>query len=680
MANILVSKNRLQEYIKDKLPEDSILEEKLTMHIFEVEGRETVSLEGVVRSGNFVEEEMLTTDTVFDIKVLPDRSGYCFSHRYVAQELAAILKSKYIAPKYERIDGESAPATVSMKIETPEINPLHLIRKISNINNSVESPIWLKNFLKAMGQRSINYIVDLTNFVMLDTGQPIHAFDADKVQGDLVVRYANTGEKITLLDGKEIELDPNILVIADDVNLLDITGIKGGKVAEVTNDTKNIILIAGHFNSTYIRKTSQKINLKNDSSKRFENAVTIERPQLAVDEFSALLRAGNGGEADNKNEQIIFEEIIKVGDDNIAGPKTLTVNPSYINERIGIQIDTNEMIEILKRLDFNPVEDGENIIIQIPQYRADILIQEDIADEIGRLHGYESLLGTMLPQEKNRPILPSYEYANRIRVALANELDFSEVYTYTLRERGDFELANPLNAERSHLRNSIGEMFPKVFEQNMRNMDLLALETIKIFEIGHVFKDKKEKLSLAIGVTTREGKKKAKVIEENMTEALQVIAQIFNTEIDKIKKVEIENEQGGKNSIFEVDLETLIDAAQSPSSEIPLVTSANQVVKFKKFSQYPYIVRDIAVFIPGPKGKSGELRNIIDSLDTDLIVNIYQFDEFEKVDSENGTVKTSYAFRIIFQSYERTLTDTEVEEVMQKLNSKITEQEGWEIR
>ncbi len=562
-----------------------------------------------------------------------------------------------------------------MKIETPEINPLHFIRKISNINNSIDSPAWLKNFLKAVGQRSINYIVDLTNFVMLDTGQPIHAFDADKVQGELVVRYAKIGEKITLLDGKEIELDPSILVIADDINLLDITGIKGGKVAEVTKDTKNIILIAGHFNSTYIRKTSQKINLKNDSSKRFENAVTIERPELAVDEFSALLSKGSEG------EKIVFEQIVKTGDSSFA-KKTLEINPEYINQRIGINISTEEMVEILERLDFSPTLSGGKIKIEVPVYRADILIEQDIADEIGRLHGYESLKENILPEATSRPILASFEYANRIRNELGARLGFSEIYTHTLREKGDYELANPLNAERSHLRNSIGEVFPKAFELNMRNMDLLALETIKIFEIGHVFKDKKEKLSLAIGVTTREGKKKAKVIEENMTEALQVIAQIFNTEIDKIKKVEIENEQGGKNSIFEIDLESLIADAQSPSSEILLATSANNVVKFKKFSLYPYIVRDIAVFIPGPKGKGSELRNIIESLDTDLIVKVYQFDEFEKVDSETGAVKTSYAFRIIFQSYERTLTDTEVEEVMQKLNSKILDrqEEGWEIR
>lgn len=674
MANILVSKNHLQKYIKDKLPEDNILEEKLTMHIFEVEGKEVIELED--------ENGTKILDTVFDIKVLPDRSGYCFSHRYVAQEIATILKSEYIKPQFEDITGENASdrATINMFVETPEINPLHLIRKISNIDNSsAESPVWLKNFLKAMGQRSINYIVDITNFVMLDTGQPVHAFDADKVKGDLVVRYAKEGEKITLLDGKEVELDSSILVIADDVNLLDITGIKGGKVAEVTKDTKNIILIAGNFNPAYIRKTSQKINLKNDSSKRFENAVTIERPRLAVQEFSALLKEG---EKNNKFGSINFEKIVQIGDNSIL-PKVISIDSSYINQRIGIDISVEEMSDILTRLDFNPEIDGKTINITVPVYRADISIAEDVADEIGRLHGYDSLKGVDLPKNSNRPISKSFEYANRVRLGLV-EIGFSEVLTYTLRDKGDIELANPLNVERGYLRNRLGEVFPKVLEINIHNIDFIGTDLIKIFEIGKIFSGKIEKLSLSIGVSSRAGKDNKKKIDIVIEESLCIIARIFKVEVSDIVKKDISSVTTGENLIYEIDLENLINSSDPITEEIKV--SNKDIIKFKKFSLYPYIVRDIAVFIPGPRGKAFELQNTITSINSDLIVKIYQFDEFEKKlkDNEgnqmNEVEKTSYAFRIIFQAYDRTLTDIEVDTIMQELYSKIRENAGWEIR
>ncbi len=650
MPNILVSKNRLQEYIKETLPDDAALAEALTLHIFEVEGIE--------KNGN---------DSGFDIKVLPDRAGYGFSHRYVAQEIAAILGSTYAPPVFEKIKGTDA--TIKMTIEDLNVNPLHLYRKISGIKNG-ESPAWLKDMLETLGQRSINLVVDLTNFVMFDTGQPMHAFDADKVDGDLVVKYAKEGDEITLLDGKVIKLDSSIMVFADNTGLLDIAGIKGGKKAEVTKETENIVLIAGHFNPTYIRKTAQKIGIKNDSSKRFENAVTIERPQLAMEEFSQLLKT----KCEQRENELLFEEIDQAGKDTYV-LKTLVVDPSYVNERIGVEVTPSEMLEILKRLDFQPKEEGSKIHITIPIYRADINIQEDIAEEIARLYGFEKIEGVVPEHQEGRDILPSFEYANRIRLALV-EIEFSEVYTYTLRDRGDFELANPLNVERSHLRNSIGEGFPKVLEMNLRNLDLLGLKAIRVFEIGHVFKNKKEGVSLAIGITAPAGKGRDTVIKQGQDGALSAIAQIFKIAASEIPKIEIEN------GVIEINLGSLIENTEVPTDEVSFseIAAAPNTI-YKKFSPYPYITRDIAVFIPGPKGKADELRTLIESLDSPLAVKIYQFDEFEKKNSESGEVeKTSYAFRIIFQSNERTLTDVEVEEVMQKLNAKIAEKEGWEIR
>lgn len=715
MANILVSKNRLQDYIREPLPEDKKLEEALTMHIFEVEG---VEVHDFSNPGADSQTGPLS-DTTFDIKVLPDRSGYAFSHRYVAQEIAAILHSTYIVPEFAPIvttDSVGAASEVGsaenfaaeslkVEVENTELCPLYIGRKIEGVENS-ESPIWLKNFLTSMNQKSIGLIVDLTNFVMFDTGQPMHIFDADKVEGGVFVRNARAGETIELLDGRQISLDSSILVIADATAPLAIAGVKGGKKAEVTANTKNIILESAHYNSTYVRKTSQKLNIKNDSIKRFENAVTKERALLAMDEYCALLS--------REIKDAKFRNIIKAGlsdaENSVTtstSPKKMIVKVDHINQRIGTNVTVTEMTEILKRLDFNPQSDpietvitaaniaDNEIEITIPEYRADILIQEDIADEIGRLHGYENLIGTEPKSNGSRSLLKSFVYSNKIRFAFT-ELGFSEVYTYTLRESGDFELANPLNIERSHLRNTVGESFSKVLELNIHNMDLLALTAVQIFEIGKVFKGKKEKLSLAIGISTREGKQKSKILENGLSAALETLAQVFGipateiTDISKIPQTKI------ADGVIEIDLEALLLKAPEPTESVESYKSSQSSAEtktktYKKFSPYPYIVRDIAVFIPGPTGRATELRDLIETIDSPMLVKIYQFDEFEKkkkdVTSSGGAEtgeaeKTSYAFRMIFQSSERTLTDQEVEEVMQKINEQImaNANKGWEIR
>lgn len=692
-----ISYKKLQEYIKEPLPEVSKLAEMVTMHAFEIE-----------------EIEKHGDDTVLDFKVLPDRAGYCLSHMHIAREVAALLKLTFSPvaidiQAHDSSEKNTSGKAVSIVIEENAKShcSLYIGRIIDGIKNG-PTPDQYKTFLEAIGQRSINTVVDLSNYVMFDLGQPMHAFDIDKVKGGITVRFARAGEKIELLDGRIVELDPTILVIADDEAPLALAGIKGGKKAEVTSETKGILLESANFNSTYVRKMSQKLNIKNDSTKRFENGVTLERAALALNSYSAhIVRLFN---------DVTLGPIIKVGDDTVS-PREISFSPAYICERIGASIETSEMMDILKRLDFNPQlkqigESGtelnsELITITVPVYRGDIAITEDIVDEIGRLHGYDDMKGVVPTPLHSRNILPLFDMSNRIRFALAR-LGFSEVYTYSLREKGDIELANPLNSERSHMRNTIGEFFPKLLEQNARYMDLLNLGLVQIFEIGKTFKDKREHLSLAIGVTAKEGKQKLATINQVLDDAVKAVADIFNIENEPLLATQnLANQKQFTAQIAEGVLEVDLEALLSHMSHTPTKASVSEIdaatesfdlisamrytpehlrnLKYKKFSLYPYIVRDIAVFIPGAKGKAEELRTLIqsiaDELEEKILTNLYQFDEFEKKNKETGEVeKTSYAFRMIYQSYERTLTDAEVEGVMQNIVAKIKEQNDWEVR
>ncbi len=696
------------------MPEPSVLADLITAKLFEIE-----------------DIEKRGADTMIDFKVLADRASYCYSHKFAAREIAVLLGATYAPIEFNdviTVDGqnqteESAKGQGQNQGETQipapiienkekDICKLYIGRHITSIQNG-PSPKWLTDFLETVGQRSINLIVDLTNFVMLDSGQPMHAFDAKKVDGNIVVRLATEGESIELLDGRVVTLDSSTLVIADSQGPLAIAGVKGGKRAEVTLDTTDIILESANFNPVYVRKASQKYNIKNDSTKRFENAVSLERVAFAITEFCALLKAELPNIKVSPSCEVATEVYI---------PKTHTFNVAEIIERIGVsadKIDEKFIVDTLNSLDLkteiNPANKSE-IIVEVPQYRVDIQIKEDIVDEIGRMYGYENLQGNILPPLNNVPVLPSFYYSQKIRDALT-DLGFSELYTYTLVKDGDYALANPLNVERGHLRNTISDNFISVLQKNSIHLDYLGIDKVAVFEIGKVFEGKRERLSLAIGVTTKEGKNKTRIVDAVLENAVQSLSHIFNIEASRFpKSIRAEG-------IIEIDLESLIasaDMSQSANAEqadtlnadagtsmgadisagteigTGMVTGIDntakdgiQVIQYKKISPYPYIIRDVAVFIPGPKGNADKVRNLIDSLESPLITSIRQFDEFEKNkiapdgSKTDEVEKTSYAFRLVFQSMEKTLTDDEVQPVMDALTQKITDKtntEGWEAR
>ncbi|PCI30337.1 phenylalanine--tRNA ligase subunit beta, partial [Candidatus Wolfebacteria bacterium] len=268
---MLISYNWLQSYFEKTLPSPDRVGELFNKH--------SVELESIEKVGE---------DYVLDLGVLPDRAHYMLSHVGCARELSAIinepLKDLGLVP-IETGDTND----LSVKIENEDFCRRYIGRRVENITVG-DSPDWTKNFLGAIGERSINSVVDATNLVMLDRGQPLHAFDADKIVGGIVVRAAKEGEIITLLDDVEITLSVDDSVISDDNGALAIAGVKGGKRAEVTRETKNIILESANFEPVAVRKTSRRLKLINNSSKRFENEITPDMAEVGMDWVSLLLR------------------------------------------------------------------------------------------------------------------------------------------------------------------------------------------------------------------------------------------------------------------------------------------------------------------------------------------------------------------------------------------------------
>ncbi|MFM2384086.1 MAG: hypothetical protein RIQ72_658 [Candidatus Parcubacteria bacterium] len=708
---MIFSYNWLQTYFTKHLPAPEKLSELLTMHIAEVEGIEEKKIQ--TESGEI-------KDYAIDVKILPDRGCYGYGHQYLAREINAFTDCEFIesTTDYQRIEqgGNQADAVPNIIIENPMLVPVFTARLYRNIDNT-SVPSWMKQALEVVGQRSISFIVDLTNYIMMDIGQPMHAFDADKVQGDINIRFAKEGETVTLLDGKEVTLDPTILVIADATGPLDIAGIKGGKKAEVTADTKNIILTAGNFNPAYIRKTTQKVSIKNDSTKRYENAVTLERVFIAQEQARNILQTG---QITHGPLAVIGQSIEEIAQQEST--RNIEVSSEYISQKIGVAFSVSDIQSILNKVSIpSEIVSGDTLHIHPPIYRQDLHLKEDIVEEIGRLHGYHTLKGSEIAHVGAVEVLPSFYFANVIRAALV-DIGFSEIYTHSLIESGDIPLANPLSADRSHMRNNLlGEM-ERVLVKNIQYLDLLkptevqvvptestpidtksfmseVPQDVRVFEIGHVFAQGKETWSFAFGVAMKEAKKSAAEISSVLGAALAHIEKVLGCDISKYIVVKHEKQIPPTGGLVPCIMQTisfdfqalLIDLApQAKPSAYPLSDAGLDLCQMGQFtyapaSDYPYIVRDVAVFIPGPKGKAEEVRGVIASLNDPLIVSVRQFDQFEKSTKlEDGTVgpveKTSYAFRLVFQSKVETLTESIVQEKMDHILNLMRQKEGWEVR
>ncbi len=675
---MLISYNWLQSYFKKKLPAPEKLADILTFLAFEVEGVEKKS-----------------DDTVLDVKVLPDRAHYALSHRGIAREIAAALGQAIVLPKRNSPHEEKFSPLI-IKIENQKDCSMYIGRRVEAISSG-ESPAWklIRSRLEAIGQRSIHAVVDAANYVMFDMGQPLHAFDADAVQGSIFVRRARKGEAITTLDDRDIDLDPGVLIIADDKGPLGIAGIKGGKRAAVRPETKNLILEAAHFNPANIRKTSLRFDIRTDASKRFENEPPPGLTAKAIIEFSALIAelcpdAHFGG---------IVDDYPAAPAGRPAQPveRHIAIRPEEISERIGIALNAKKITEVLERLNIQVTPEknaGKSgmLMLFIPPERIDLAIPEDIAEEVGRLIGYEKVPAILPPKLPSEPrINKQFYWEWKIREFLAQK-GFSEVMTSSFANTGEVAIEKPIAADKPYLRANLARGIGEQLRLNLVNLPLLGMSQVKIFEIGSVFTTAGEKVALCVGLAQPKGSKEQPV-SQLMRELRDALVAFLGTPIATACTVD---DTGGiiwlkgkpigevnrMDGILELSLDALIAALPERQAwDIAIPAPVSQV--YKPFSLFPFIVRDIAFFLPAEvAAKEGisssvapaELGDCIKKEAGPLARRIALFDRFEK----NG--KTSFAFRIVFQADDRTLTDEEANKMMEKVSKGLIRKYKAEIR
>ena len=453
----------LQSFFNEPLPVADELARLITNHSYEV-------------------EEVKETDQgpVLVIDVLPNRAHDSLSHLGVAREVGMILDMEVKMPPYAYEGAKSDERTAGLvELSVPDDGMVR--RATKRVMQHVEvkdSPTWLKGRLAAIGQRSINNVVDATNYVTFEMGQPVHAFDYDKIAGEgiknVYIRYAKDGEKITLLDGGEYELAQTMLVIADDNGPLDVAGVKGGARAAVDENTKTILLSVCNFDPVNIRKTSDKLKIYTDAAKRFKQEITPEYVEMGMERLTQLVHELAGGEATPDFLDIYPEK---------PAQETLSVSLGEVNALLGSQLSDEDIEGVLKRMThagFSFTNESGGYTVVVPVERLDLVNPgrgefsggnpADLIEEIGRLVGYDQI-DEVLPEINLTPKpLKSYYYSELVRSVLMAQ-GFSEVYTYSFVDEGSgkkhVRVENPIAENKGYLRHRLEYLLESKVELKM---------------------------------------------------------------------------------------------------------------------------------------------------------------------------------------------------------------------
>jgi len=626
-------------------------------------------------------------DTIYELDIHKHRNNDCYYHIGFAYEIGAILNRKVTLPEdnYNEIE-DNINNHFTLKVETDKC-PYYLAKMVSNVEIK-ESPDFIKKRLNAAGMRSINNVVDISNYVMLEYGQPMHFFDKDKLGDTILVRDAKEKEEITTLDGKRRILKSSDIVITDGKDAVCIAGIMGGESTEVDNNTKNILIESAIFDPVSIRYTASNLNLKSEASIRYGKGLNFEYTNLAINRACYLLEKYANAKV---LSGIAIHDKIKKED------KIVKFKPDEINKMLGITISTDDMKIELERLGFDYELKEDTFIVTIPKRRLDIDPNiNDIAEEIGRLYGYHNLVSTMpLTNIKKGQYKGKVKYRKILSKRLRS-LGLNEVKTYTLvspdmslmfnyENKNKIVLPNPLSQDKSIIRTTILPSLYNVYKYNKDH----KINDILIYEIANTYnkvnleyvEDTKISALLSGNYLDNGWGNKMKVdfylvkgIVENILDFLG-----FKNRYTFVQDSNINNLHPGISAkimldkkpigiigkihpnlekddvyVFEIDMNSLIQKTK------PL--------KFKEANIYPSIVKDMA-FIVDKNITADELINTIKKSGGKLLSDIKIFDVYEgKNISDN---KISIAFSLKFEDYTKTLTDEEVNIVFNKIIGEV---------
>lgn len=629
-------------------------------------------------------------DGVIDFELTANR-GDLLSILGMAYEVGAIYdkKVKDVDLKHKE-SGEDINKTFKTEVKTENCSKL-LVKKVENVKIE-ESPIFIKNRLIASGIRPINNVVDISNYVMLELGQPLHFYDADKLGNKLVVRMAEDGEKLTTLDNVERTLTSEDIVIADATHGVGLAGVMGGLETEVEPNTKNIIIESAIFDSVKVRKTSKKI-VRSEASNRFEKGLDPERTTMAIERACKLLEEYAGG--------TVVTGTVEYDKTNNK-EKEIEITFKNINDVLGTVIPNEEILNVFRKLGFSYKVNGETIKVTVPTRRLDISIKEDLIEEVSRIYGVDNIEGKLpiVPMRKGSYDKTQREIRNKmIALGLKETLTYvlindKEVNEYTLDKFEPLKLLDPITEDRNTLRYSMIPSLYKVYEYNKAREQ----KDISIFEIGKGFYKKGEVYGEDTKLCVLMSGKYSTGLNNNKTVDFYVIKGIAEEVLDYLG-------YSGRYSFMKQEMPKEMHPGQSAMINVngsnigmigkihPSVTKDDVYVleinldelftkkvgkmKYKEFSKFPSINKDIALVVD-KKSVSKDIEKVIKSAGGSLLTNIEVFDVYTGVGV--GIDKKSIAYSLTFSDMKKTLTDEEINGLMDKIIDAVSKKCGAELR
>ena len=642
--------------------------------------------------GSDVVELLGLNDYILDLSITPNRAD-ALSMRGLTYELGALYNNKV---DFKDVEKEENYEATSLQVAIESDSCRNYVGQVVKNVEVKDSPLWLQTRLMNSGIRPINNIVDITNYVLLEFGQPMHAFDKDLVGDKIVVRDAKEGEVLETLDGEERKLQTTDLVITDGTRAIALGGVMGGKNSEVSEKTKNIILESAYFNPTSVRRTSAAHGLRSDSSARFEKGIDPNMQKAALARAVELIL------------ELCPNAVVEssVGVVNKEEEKVVEISTSYINNYLGITLSTEEIVAILEGLSFTVEVTGENLVVKIPTRRPDISIKQDLVEEVIRIYGYDNLASTLPKFSKTtkggltysqrmvrdlRGLYASLGFNDTINYSLVSE---EEATGYTLEDHHKVRLLMPMTETHSTLRQSLIPGLLNTVQYNVARKQ----KDLKLLEIGRVFFGSgddniqpKETLYLSAALTGEE--RVTKWLKESSTldffaakGYLEVVFERLGLE-EKVtyKKSTLEGMHPGRFAevylgekrigfigevhpqvvdklglnttyVFEINLDEVI----SESKVKP---------KYEEVTKYPEITRDIAMLVD-VKDEYQNIYNVIESVNSKLITNVELFDLYAGAELLAG--KKSLALTITYSDKQKTLTDEEVTAVHEKVLAALT--------
>ena len=642
-------------------------------------------------------------DEIIELSITPNRAD-ALSMRGVAHEVAAIYGKEVHFPVKTLAEADKAASDIlQVAIESDKVLT-YKARVVENVTVQ-PSPQWLQNRLMNAGIRPINNIVDITNFVLLLFGQPMHAFDLDKFEGQkIVARQARTGEKLVTLDAVERDLTPEDIVITVADKPVALGGVMGGQATEIDSSSKNVVLEAAVFDGKSIRKTSGRLNLRSESSARFEKGINYDTVSEALDFAASMLQELGKG--------TVLAGQVSAGE-LPTEPVQVTTTLDYVNVRLGTELTFSDIEEVFAKLGFGLEGTAETFSVSVPRRRWDIHIQADLVEEIARIYGYDQLPTTLPEAGATAGELTSSQALRRKVRTLAEGSGLSEIISYALttpEKALEFtmeptkltELMWPMTVERSALRQNIlsGMLDTVAYNVNRKNSNLAIYEIGKIFrQTGDVQTDlpqEVETFSFALTGLVAEKDFQTKAVPVDFFYAkgiVEALADKLNLSFDFVAEKNLDSMHPGRTAAILLDGQVIgfvgqVHPQTAKDYGIPEtyvaelnLTAVEAGLKpspsFQEITRFPAVSRDMALLLPAETSHK-EVVAAIESAGVKRLTSIKLFDVYAGANIEEG--KKSMAYSLTFQNPEASLTDEEVAKFMEKISKALAEQVSAEVR